>query len=45
MPGKDEQNQFDKEYIRMKNENAERIRRQKYNPDGTLRNPPGPNEE
>ena len=37
MPGKDEQNQFDNEAREAQRRNAERLRRLKYNPDGTLR--------
>ena len=43
MPGKDEQNQFEKEAIEAQRKAAERARRKKYNPDGTPRNT-GPNE-
>mgnify|MGYP003126103832 CR=1 FL=1 len=38
MPGKDEQNQFDKEFNEAQRRAAEKARRKKYNPDGTLRN-------
>ena len=37
MPGKTEQNQFDLEAIEAQRLNAERIRRSKYNPDGSLK--------
>ena len=43
MPGKDEQNQFDKEFNEAQRRAAERARRAKYNPDGTPKNT-GPNE-
>lgn len=37
MPGKNEQNQFDLEAIEAQRRNAEKIRRSKYNPDGSLK--------
>lgn len=40
MPGKDEQNQFDLEAIEAQRLNAEKIRRSKYNPDGSLKKKP-----
>ncbi len=43
MPGKDEQNQFEKEFNEAQRRARERARRAKYNPDGTPRNT-GPNE-
>ncbi len=37
MPTRDEQNQFDKEATEAQRLAAERARRKKYNPDGSLR--------
>ena len=44
MATRDEQNQFDKEAREAQRQNAERLRRKKMNPDGTLKSkahPPG----
>ena len=45
MPTYDEAARFAAQAERMKQQNAERLRRIKYNPDGSLREPPKANEK